>query len=340
MTGLAIISSGMITCGGLSAPSSCAAIRAGIANFTQTVYMDQTGEWIIGGQVPLEAHLSGRARLVALLQAAIEECLSGIPKTEWPKLPAVVCVAEVARPGRLAGLEQNLLAELLGMLGTEFHPASIILPEGRVSCGVALLHARRLLYENDHGAVLVVGADSYFVRDTMAAYEEKGRLFTRGNSNGAVAGEGGAAILVSRPTAGDDHRKLEVLGLGFGMESASIESSLPLRADGLCDAIKAALHDAQIDIAKLDYRIADLSGEQYFFKEASLAITRLLRSKRAELDLWHPADCIGDTGAAAGIVGLCVGLAASEKGYAPGPGVMLHCSGDDGKRTCVVAWNR
>jgi 3-oxoacyl-[acyl-carrier-protein] synthase-1 len=333
---LAIISSGMITCNGLSAPSTCAAIRARIANFSKTIFMDRSGEWIVGGQVPLEVRLRGRARLIAFFASAIRECLSRVAPEEWKRLPVVLCLAEPDRPGRLHGIECDFLAELCAELKAEFHADSTTVAEGRVSVAVALLHARRLLYERKHACVLIAGADSYFIMTTMKVYEEKSRLFTRANSNGFVAGEGGAAVLVSRPVA-EKSPQFRILGVGFGQEKATIESDEPLRADGLSLAITAALRDAAIELASLDYRIADLAGEQYYFKEAALAITRLLRVHKEEFDIWHPADCVGDTGAAAGIVGLCVSLAASRKGYAPGPGVLLHCAADGGKRASIVA---
>jgi 3-oxoacyl-[acyl-carrier-protein] synthase-1 len=36
------------------------------------------------------------------------------------------------------------------------------------------------------------------------------------------------------------------------------------------------------------FRITDVSGERYYFKEAALALSRTLRSE-GEIDLWHPA---------------------------------------------------
>ena len=86
----------------------------------------------------------------------------------------------------------------------------------------------------------------------------------------------------------------------------------------------------------LDYRITDISGEQYQFKEAALAEARLLRQHKEEFDIWHPADCIGEIGAASLPCMLGVALYAAHKGYAPGPRLLAHLGNDDGKRVALV----
>ena len=60
-------------------------------------------------------------------------------------------------------------------------------------------------------------------------------------------------------------------GIGFGQEMATRDSDRPLRGDGLTAAIKAAFADAECDESAVQYRLADLTGEQYGFKEAALA---------------------------------------------------------------------
>ena len=110
----------------------------------------------------------------------------------------------------------------------------------------------------------------------------------------------------------------------------------PLRGDGLAQAIKAALDDAGSAIEATDFRITDISGEQYGFKEASLALSRLLRVRKETFDLWHPADCIGEVGAAALPCMLGVAFFAQRKRYAPGPVVLGHLGNDDGRRVALV----
>ena len=54
MRELSILASGMVTSVGLSAPATCAAIRAALSQFVETKFMDRLGEWLMGSPVPLD----------------------------------------------------------------------------------------------------------------------------------------------------------------------------------------------------------------------------------------------------------------------------------------------
>lgn len=334
---VAILGAGMMTGVGLNAPASCAAIRCAIDNFTETRFMAQGGEWIIGSAVPLEQPWRGQAKLVKLLAGPVRECLDLVPETPAAEIPLLLCVAERDRPGRLDGLDNALFFELQKELCTGFGAGSEMITEGRIGGALAVRRARELLYRPTEAPryAIVAGADTFLVGPTLTAYDECDRLLTERNSNGFIPGEAGAAVLLSRPERWNG-TALHILGLGFAHEDATIESDQPLRADGLSQAITAALADAATTIAAIDFRITDISGEQYAFKEASLALSRLLRVRKEEFDIWHPADCIGEVGAAALPCMLGVALFAARKKYAPGPAVLAHLGNDDGKRGALV----
>jgi 3-oxoacyl-[acyl-carrier-protein] synthase-1 len=163
--------------------------------------------------------------------------------------------------------------------------------------------------------------------------DQRERLLTTINSNGVIPGEAAGAILVTRPS---DDARLTCRGIGFGREHAPIDAEQPFKGDGLVDALRAALADAGCSMHDLDFRITDIAGEQYYFKEAALALTRVLRARKDAFDLWHAAECIGEVGAAAGLVAIVVAEAACRKAYAPGPGLMFHAGNDAGERTAAV----
>jgi 3-oxoacyl-[acyl-carrier-protein] synthase-1 len=109
-----------------------------------------------------------------------------------------------------------------------------------------------------------------------------------------------------------------------------------LRADGLSRAIQKALADAGCEIHEIDFRLSDVAGEQYYFKEAALAVTRLMRTRKPQFDIWHPAECTGETGAVAGALLVALSYEACRKGYAPGPRMLAHMSNDAGQRAALV----
>ena len=84
-----------------------------------------------------------------------------------------------------------------------------------------------------------------------------------------------------------------------------------------------------------DHRIADMNGEQYRFKEAALAITRLLRDRKVLFSLWHPADCIGEVGAATLPAMLAMLFIGAREGLPAGPMFLGHLGNDDDKRAAL-----
>ena len=293
--------------------------------------MDRQGEWIIGSQVQLEHPCRGLGKLVQMVVPAISECLAQVGGVASTSIPLLLCVAERERPGRLDGLEDELYRQITGELDVRFHPRSAFVPQGRIAGAVAIGHARELLYMEDVPLCLIAGVDSLLVSATLSSFEERNRLLTSKNSNGFIPGEGAAAILVARPL-GSREPQLLCLGMGIGREGATVESDIPLRSDGLVQALEATMSDSGRSLDAADYRITDSNGEQYWFKEAALAVTRVLRQRKEDFFIWHAADCIGETGAGAGPAALAVALAAARKGYAPGPGALCHFGSDDGVR--------
>jgi 3-oxoacyl-[acyl-carrier-protein] synthase-1 len=331
---MTIMHSGLVTSVGLSAPSACAAIRAAITNHTETRFMSN-GEWLLGAQVPLEQPWRGRAKLVRMLAMAVQECLAPSDAPPSRALPLLLCVAEQARPGRLDGLDTLLRGELENALGIAFHPElSGTIPKGRVGVGIALGRARQLMYEHNASHVLVAAADSLLVGPTLTGFEAEGRLLTPQNSDGFVPGEAAGAVILARSPGSGPH--LDCVGIGFGVEPSATNADVPLRGDGLTNAIKQSLADAGCAMHDLDFRITDNSGEQYYFKEAALALSRTLRQRTEEFDIWHPADSIGEVGAAIGVATLAVALAASRKAYSVGPNMLCHLGSDIGERAAAV----
>ena len=327
----AVLACGMTTAIGLDAPSSCAALRARLDRFAETRFISRDGVWITGAEVPLQTPWRGLARHVHLLVGPIRECLAWANAAP-DEIPFFLCVAEPERAGRVDGLNDRLGVELQRELDCGFHPASEVLAYGPVGGTVALDQARQLIASGTAPAAIVAGVDSLLTAGTLRAYDRNNRLLTEANSDGFIAGEAGAALLVGPA----ERNALTLLGIGYGVEAATLDSGEPLRADGLTMAMRGALTAAGLEFEQIDYRIGDLSGEHYYFKEAVLAKTRLLRGPRDVQELWHPTDGFGYTGAAAIPLMLGVSLTAGREGYAPGPIVLAQAANDDGQRAVMV----
>jgi 3-oxoacyl-[acyl-carrier-protein] synthase I len=331
---IAILKTGLVTSVGLSAPATCAALRAKLSNPSETRFIDSGGEWIMAHQVTLEQPWRGLTKLAKMAALAIEEALEGVPKADWDHIPLLLCVAEADRPGRLDGLDDTLFTNIRGELGVQFALQSAVVAHGRVGVAVALAQARALLAQGTAKRVLIAATDSFISWPTLSHYEREGRLLTPRNSNGFMPGEGAGALLVGK----SDGSASELLcaGIGFAREAAHLDSGEPLRAEGLSQAIKAALADAGCEMHHMDFRITDLSGEQYYFKEAALALSRTLRQRKEEFDIWHPAESTGEQGATAGAAVIALADAACRKAYTKGPNILAHMANDSGQRAALA----
>jgi 3-oxoacyl-[acyl-carrier-protein] synthase-1 len=332
---IAITAVGMVTGVGLNAPASCAAIRCGIDNFQETRFMDDSGEWIMGCSVPLEQPWRGKTKLIKMAAAAIQECLDQKTHINTQETPLILCLPETNRPGRVFSDDNAFFLDLQKELDQQFHPKSRVIALGRVSIGVALQRARLLIHTNIAKQVIIAGTDSLLVGATLAEFQEREYLLTSNNSDGFIPAEAGAALIVEAVSK-QAEAQLIFTGLGFGTETAHVDSEQPLRASGLTTAIKAALEEANCEMHDMDFRITDVSGKQYYFKEASLALSRTLRQRKKEFDIWHPADCVGEIGVTIGFIMFAVIKTACEKNYSKGHHILVHAGDNDGKRTAII----
>lgn len=330
---MAIFATGLVTSAGLSAPAACAALRANIANPTTTRFVDGNGDWILAHEVPLEEPWRGAEKLARMAWMAIQEVLASTQTEERTRIPILLCISEPQRPGRPQDIDTGLLDRIQDLAGFRFAAGSSVLPNGRAGTTLAFTLARQLLARERVARVVICATDSLLMAGTLAHYSDRHRLLTRDNADGFIPGEGAGALLVG-PV--EESARVVCEGVGFALEPASVDTDQPLRADGLVNAIRIALDESGNGLHDMRFRVSDLSGEQYYFKEATLALSRILRVRVPELTIWHPAECFGETGAAAGVAAIAAVFAAFRNGYAPGSPCLAHFSGDDGRRSALV----
>lgn len=327
----------MVTTVGFNSAASCAAIRAGIRNVYQTNLWDaESGEYLAAGRVPLPHWWIGLGKLAELVSPAIHECLEAAPPLQGANIPILLGLSNEQRPYRFQNIDEEILGEIQDRLGFQLHRASRIFAKDHVFVVHALRRAKELIEAGEARLCIVAGVDSLVQQDLVEYYLSQRRLLTPMNSNGFAVGEAGSAILVGL-TGTAPQGESEVLGMGLAHEVARIESEEPLRGDGLAQAIGGAFRESGLTIQEMHYRISDLNGEHYKFKEMVFAMMRYERKPKPKLfDLWHPIEYFGDVGAAIGPIVLAVALDASQKRYAIGPTVLCTFGNDDGDRAAMV----
>jgi 3-oxoacyl-[acyl-carrier-protein] synthase-1 len=98
------------------------------------------------------------------------------------------------------------------------------------------------------------------------------------------------------------------------------------------------LTEAAQPLHEMDFRLSDVTGESYGFKEQALLLSRVMRGRRTEFPIWHCSDAIGDTGAAAGVCQFVRTFEAFRKGYAPGDRAIGFTSNVLGERATSILY--
>jgi 3-oxoacyl-[acyl-carrier-protein] synthase I len=309
---------------GYGAAATCAALRAGIAAFEELDYPDSNDTPLRGARIDAIAPAKrGRERLIALAQLTMEHIDTEVAvELPWSQMPIILCTRDRDVPGaRLNGILSGLRLPDGSMLGQRrtAHVAA-----GQTSAFAALRQAREMLGEGNEPACLLLALDSLIDARTLAWLDSRMRLKTSAVTDGLIPGEAACLAVVSREPLTPHF--VVVRGLGFGSEMATAVNEEPFRADGLRAALRNALAEAGTEMHEVAFRLSDVAGESYAFEELVLAQIRNMRNTRHDQPLWHAADCIGDTGAAAGLIQFAWAEQAFHRGYAPGDLAALHGS--------------
>jgi 3-oxoacyl-[acyl-carrier-protein] synthase-1 len=313
-------------------------MRAGIAKFDELPYCDNRREPIIGATVAgLDPKLKPGKRLIELLAMAITDCIGEKPNRPTINIPLLVGLGESGRPGGGASLADSIIRDVQAKLTLRFHAKlSRGIPKGHVAGCEALRIAREVLKQPEVSGCLVCGVDSYINASSLLWLERNWRLKSETNSDGVIPGEAAACVLLQAQTPPKAERTVQITGLGFGHEKAHVLSEEPLLGHGLAEATRAALAEAGIQMHDVDFRLSDVTGESRGFKEQALVTGRVMRVRRECLPIWHCADSIGDTGAAAGICQVAFAYHAFLNRYAPGSRAVCYSSAVPGDRAVAI----
>jgi 3-oxoacyl-[acyl-carrier-protein] synthase-1 len=338
-----ILSVGMATPLGLNAAATAAAVRAGISRISNSSFYDRNGNPIAMGlmpedfwndeaesaeEYPAKLHLN---RCVALVVAALDDCLRDSP-LERP-IPVFLSTPE-SLPEQPDFDGKQILEQLVALRPDRCDAAaSRHFPQGRAGGVYALKAAIEALKKNPDTPILVGGTDSYAEPDRLAQLDEQGRIHGEGCPDGMLLGEAAAFLLIlnkeHQPALG------HIYSVGLGEEPGHHYSAEPCRGDGLSSAVAEVFQGAAKDVANIATIYASMNGEPLLAHEWGLASLRHRRHFSPTCELFHPAQCIGDVGAAS--VPLLLGLATIgiHRGYRTSPG-FIFCASDLAPRGAVL----
>ncbi len=330
---LSVIDIGLVTPLATGWKESCTAMQAGYDGF---IHPRRSLHPI--AEIPFNPEIKGFARLAYLLELAVANL-----DNEYSGLPLLFAMPEAGRLG-LSDFEYtreklfNALAQRSAFHGKFVHGQVTCFGQGRTSLAHQLQHAYKILTTTEFKQVLIMSVDTWLfppMLNALLAYwgASKVRVITEDNADGFIPAEAAGAMVVSLP---EYHSSPYIIdGVANAHEPAPLLSTDITKAKGMSSAIKQACQRANRSFGDYRPRFASASGEQYFFRELSLAQTQNLTSRVPDQPLLLPASYIGDSGCVVGIAMMAMALHGFQSGQIKGKQVLCHMSGDRHDRAAV-----
>ncbi len=371
-SGAVITGIGMRTALGNTAAQTCAAVRAGMNRFAVWPHFTAAGddEDGAGGQLAAAADPSlgdepWQVKAIDLLMQPLHEALfhAGLNNFAALKRDGMSPMVYLATPyieEPAAGEEEtseapdededpapatgenryrafldetrDLIGEFISIQGLAGFPAAQAGGLAALAQAVTDLNAGRTR------VALVCGVDSLLDSTRLAGLFESGFLHSGRQSAGLIPGEAGACLVVERSDQAQQRgaRPLATIGpIALGRDPNPFGSEAAVDGAALSDVFRNAVEAAGGGKIFGEVLI-DLTGERARFLEWATVETRCMHAVPKPWNLEHPADCVGDVGAAFGPLAAGLVARSCERGYSHGRGVAVCASSPRGERAVAT----
>lgn len=333
---------------GLDVKQSCASIRSGISRFAEHPYYQCSGldlEWdeempLTSALVPsIDPYLDGPERLFSLIIPTLTNLVADtkIKRKELQAGALLLALPQSDQAMKGWDLEKKFVTELYRRTGLDAFKIYKSSQSGQTGMFCLIEEAITMLMSGEVEFCIVAGVDSYLLETRLEFLDRSWRIKSGRNVDGYIPGESASMILLERAERARSRKRpilATVLSCGISKEPHSITSDKNSSGVGLCEAIQKAIHQID-DKDDIGWVICDLNGESYRGFEWGVVQTRMSTTLSRIKKVTHPADCVGDVGAATG--GLLVSYAAQafSRGYSPSDKVLLWTASDDGLRAAL-----
>lgn len=348
-TTIVITAIGAVTPVGSNAEQTCAAIQAGMSRFTEHAYFRCTPEdpeWdedlpLFASDVPLiDPFVDGPERLLQLALPALTELMgkTKLKRVDLEQSGLMLALPQADKAINPMNLATDFIPELCKRTGLTTFKLWKSTQAGHTGVFSLLKSAIQKLQANDVDYCILGGVESYLLENRLDILDTEWRIRSERTVDGFIPGE--AAVMLMLETA--EHareRGMPILahldGLGEGIETETILSDKHSTGAGLTQAIESAfeLSSASQDTSSV---YCSLNGESYYAFDWGVALGRLQDSLKSMKKLIHPADCIGDTGAATGALLLACAASDLNSDNAVGTSSLLWTASDNGHRMALT----
>ena len=333
---------------GLNVGQTCASIRAGLSRFAEHAYYECEGEdpeWdetepLIASSVHIiDPFIDGPERLFQLILPPMNKLFSEA-KLKRKDLEAGGFLLALPYPDEIVkswSLEKTFVSDLYKRTGLKPFKVHKVNQFGHTGVFRLIEEAITMLRSGEVSFCVVGGVDSYLLEERLEFLDKSWRLKCTKAVDGFIPGEAAAMILLEKAEEAA-RRKHPILtsisNCGFGRESQPISSDKNSTGKGLAEAIEKVLQPMGEE-SNLQWVICDLNGESYRGFEWGITQTRLHKAFCDIKLISHPADCIGDVGAATGGILAACAVHAFQRGYNIADKALLWTASDDGFRAAL-----
>jgi 3-oxoacyl-[acyl-carrier-protein] synthase-1 len=340
-----VLSAGAVCALGGGVAQIEAAARAGLSAISASSIYDRWFEPIKMALVPEDALeplvpevdalplTSRQRRMLRLATPALHQAVTGIAALERVPLFLGLPEAHLTRP---PPVDATFMRHLQQQTGLTFEPKlSRPFMKGRAAGLLALEAGLSCLSERRAELVVVGGVDTFLDLALLAELDAEARLLGERVMDGFVPGEGAAFVVLGSTAQRQRGAKSPVVrGAGCAVDPGNRYGDQPAKGEGLSEAIEKLLETLAAPPSPIHTTYAGLNGESFGAKEWGVARLRHNDLFDPASGIEHPADCYGDTGAAAGVLLLALAQRALADGRNPGS-MLIWASSDRGDCGCT-----
>jgi len=344
---IVITAMGALTPLGDGVEPTCAAIEAGISRVTEHAYYECTPddpEWdeglpLFSATVPtIDPFTDGIDRFIELAMPSLTEVIekSNLKRTDISHTSLYLALPQVDESTFNIGLAANLLPQLCKLTGLTTFQNTNINQVGHTGMFAHINQAIDTLESGVSNFCIVGGVDSYLLDNRLDYLDSNYRIRSDRNVDGFIPGE--ASVMVMLETEANAKARgaqilAKITAISEAQEPNVISSEKTSSGSGLTQAIKGILDNGSNSSFKSVY--CSLNGESYYAFEWGLQMTRLNTVFESLTSLEHPAEYVGDIGAATGGLLIASATNALQTGLNPSNKALLWSSADNEQRMAL-----
>jgi 3-oxoacyl-[acyl-carrier-protein] synthase-1 len=291
----------------------------------------------------LDPRLIGVERLESLAKRALVGVWSTLGRLiQQAQFGVVLCLPErMEHDERDRRIRRRLESFIVGPLLQQGYQIQVrTLTSGHASLAYALAETGDLMRDYKLDCALVLGVDSYYDPHVLERLFDEQRVLDSDWRDAFVPGEAATAVVVVRP---DVARELALSPLAHidsvatNQESATRTNAAPMLGHGLSRPAVAITKKMRDENQRLEWWIADVTGETFRLQEWQLAWPRAARLAMTSQDRFDflPTH-LGEIGAATMHTALAIAVEGMRRGDPRAHYCLLSGSSDGGSRGVVL----